>query len=326
MAGRTTPSPIGNMSGMITQSTTYGPLRLPDWGDDLVVRALRTHGEWSLAEQILVAPMIQSKDSLWDVGGFLGTFGIGVAQLAVTPPARIVTFEPNPELLPFLNANLGRNAPCAHRTAAVAVAGTAGNLRRRADSEKCNSGAIAYEPGGEQDDCVAARSLEDLRGEFGDYDVLKLDIEGMENEVIRGDIEYIMEHRPVIWAECTESANSILMLEALCWLKYEPLYVAFPAFRKQNFKRSGEIFFPMAYEAALLAAPAGRLRSFTGQVPGEEIIVRPVLTSYDLRRALWATPRWSMPEWVDLTKTELVALLGRQYRGEQLENFLNPII
>jgi hypothetical protein len=79
----------------------------------------------------------------------------------------------------------------------------------------------------------------------------------------------------------------------------------------------------MAYEAALLAAPRNRLDAFTGKVAGEELIVRSIPTSEALRQALWDTPRWSMPEWVDLKKPELVALLGHKYRGEDFHAFLN---
>ena len=38
---------------------------------------------------------------------------------------------------------------------------------------------------------VISRTLQDLRAEYGDYDVLKLDIEEMENDAIRSDIDYI---------------------------------------------------------------------------------------------------------------------------------------
>lgn len=314
------------ISLMSITDTAYGPLSMPDWDKDLIVRTLVAHGEWSLCEQLLLAPMIRPQDALWDVGAFLGTFGIGVAQLAVAPPSRLIAVEPNPEVLTYLDANLRRNAPCPHRIAPFAVAQTAGRLHRRGGSGDGNAGAIAYEQAGEQEEFVVSLSLEDLRGEFGAYDVLKLDVEGMEVDAILGDVDYILSRQPVIWAECNETFDSILLLETLCRLKYKPLYVAFPAFRVQNFNQSGDKIFPMAYEAALLAAPVDRMDAFTGKVADEEIILRPVLTPGELRRALWDTPRWSMPEWVDLTKAELVAQLGRQYRGEDFGSFLSATL
>jgi FkbM family methyltransferase len=260
---------------------------------------------------------------LWDVGGFLGTFGLGVTQFAPVPPACLLTVEPNPEVLPYLEANLARNARCIHKIAPYAVAQRAGRLQRRCRSGDNNAGGISYEQASENGDFVKSLSLEDLRGEFGAYDVLKLDVEGMEVDAILGDLDYISSRQPIIWVECNETSRSILLLETLCRLKYKPLYVAFPAFRVQNFKKSGEKIFPMAYEAALLAAPRNRLDMFIGKVAGEELIVRSVLTPDELRRALWDTPRWSMPEWVDLKKAELVALLGRQHKREDFQTFLN---
>lgn len=297
-------------------------LTVPEWKDDLVVKTLRMYGEWAFSEQLLLAPMLRSEDNFWDVGAFLGTFGLGVAQLAQKPPAELVSVEPGHELQPFLKENLKANAPCRSRIAPFAVGQSTGWLKPQGDAGT-NAGGIAYENSETSEGAVPCRPLEDLRAEFGDYDVLKLDVEGMENAAIRGDIEFIKEHRPVIWAECNEHTSSVLLLEALVWLGYEPLYVAFPSFRSQNFNKSQERIYPMAYEAVLLAAMPDRIADFTGKVEGEDVIVRPVTTSYDLRRALWSTPRWSIPEWADMTRPELIALLGRLEQKQELSEFLN---
>jgi FkbM family methyltransferase len=307
---------------MIQLQTIYGSVKAPDWNKDLIIRTLRTYGEWAFSEQLLLAPMLRQTDVLWDVGAFLGTFGLGVAQLAARPPTRLVSVEPSSVLQPFLTENLKRNAPCPVKIVPFAVGQTSGWLRPKGGVD-ANAGSLAYDGTDVSYGAVPCRSLANLRAEYGDYNVLKLDVEGMENEAIRGDIPYIQESRPVIWTECNEDLSSILLLEALVWLGYEPLYVAFPFFRGKNFNRSQERIYPMAYEAVLLAAQPDRLASFTGKVEGEDIIVKPVKTSYDLRRALWATPRWSMPEWVDLTRPELVALLGRQMQKKELAEFLS---
>ena len=70
-------------------------------------------------------------------------------------------------------------------------------MRARAGSGTDNAGAIAYEPADAGEDGVDCLSLRDLRALYGNYDVLKLDIEGMEDEAIRGDAAFIREHRPV---------------------------------------------------------------------------------------------------------------------------------
>lgn len=303
--------------------TIYGEISTPETPDDLIVRSLKLYGEWSLTEQHLLAPLIRAEDRFWDVGAFLGTFGLGLTRMAKAPPSFLLSVEPNPEILPHLQDNLRRNAPCKFEVAACAAGGENQYLSRRPGAGDGNAGAISYQPASTPENAVHCRTLEDLRSQYGDYDVLKLDVEGMENAAIRGDIEFIKQNRPVIWAECNEIPESVVLLETLVWLGYEPLYVGFPAFRSKNFNRSTQKIFPLAYEAGLLAAPKERLDQFTGQAEAEDIIIRPVKTSFDLRRALWVTPRWSMPEWTTLSRAELIATLGRMESHQTLETFLN---
>lgn len=303
-------------------ATVYGLISAPDAADDLIVRALNMYGEWSFAEQILIAPLLRDKDSVWDAGAFLGTFGVGLVQLAGITPNRLVAVEPNPEVLPYTQKNLENNLSFPTFVAPFAVGDSDIELVRREDTGEGNAGSIGYMPAPNNKGTIKAKSLKELRAKFGNYDCLKLDIEGMENQAIRGDIEFIQKHRPVIWAECNEEPNSILLLEALVWLGYEPLYVAFPAFRAANFNGCDDKIYPIAYEAGLLAAPKERLASFTGKVDGEDIIVRPVRTSFDLRKALWATPRWGEADWTEMSRPELIALLGRQKLQQDLALFL----
>lgn len=303
--------------------TAYGQISTPDSPDDLIVRALTLFGEWSLAEQMLVAPLTRTKDRVWDVGAFLGTFGIGLARMSKGRPRSLLVVEPNPAILPHLERNLRRNSPCSFSIAAYAVGADNNPLSPSVQADQNNAGSISYEPSRDGAANVPCQTLSQLRAQFGDYDFLKLDIEGMENAAIRSDFEYIHTNHPVIWAECNETPESILLLEALISAGYEPLYVAFPAFRNRNFNGSREKIYPMAYEAALLAAPCERMARFTGKISGEEIIVQPVKTSYDLRRALWVTPRWALPEWVAMSRAELIATLGRMQTNDDLASFLN---
>ena len=98
-------------------------------------------------------------------------------------------------MLPHLRVNLETNAPCPFEIAPFAVAGKSGRMRARADSGTDNAGAIAYEPADAGEDGVDCLSLRDLRALYGNYDVLKLDIEGMEDEAIRGDAAFMSERR-----------------------------------------------------------------------------------------------------------------------------------
>ena len=171
---------------------------------------------------------------------------------------------------------------------------------------------------------VEGRPLWWLRAVYGDYDCLKLDVEGMEFEALKSDFDYVKEKKPVIWAECNESHASLRILEAMLALGYQPLYVAFPAFRSDNFNRSPDLIYPMAYEAALVAAPPDRLADFDPVKvgSGHDIIRSYIRTEWDLRNALWHTPRWANTSVADMKKAELIALVGHMSRGETLDRFL----
>ena len=317
---------------MTILETIYGQLDVPAWNDDLILQALNAYGEWSYTEQKLFTQLLRKNDVLWDGGAFLGTFGIGVSQLAAAQGKELsclLSIEPNPELHQCLKENLARNAPCKYQVVPSAVGRMAGMLQPivGADDANINHGALAYRPcGDEVVGAVNCSTMLQLREFYGAYDALKLDLEGMEADAIRSDSEYLRRRKPVIWAECNEALSSVMLLEAMIELDYIPVFVAFPAFRSQNFKLNPNQMFPMAYEAALIAATKELLEGFDPSVVGEEVIMHVVLDERDLRRALWTTPRWSMPEWTDLSRPELVALLGRLAQQQELRHFLKENI
>ena len=308
-----------------TLDTLYGLLSVPDWQDDLIVRSLRLLGEWCAAEAILAADLLDPGEALWDAGAFLGTFSLGVA--AQTAPARVVAIEANPEVAEALARNLAL-LPCSANLVSSGLSARPGWLvPTSADSN--NHGATAYHHTDQPPDsgpAIRCRTLPDLRREFGDYDLLKLDLEGMELDALRGDFPYLKDRKPMIWAECNENHDSLHLLSALKWLEYDVLYVAFPAFRADNFRGATNLIYPMAYEAALVAGPAERLQRLAGRatslVPGADIMCRPIATAYDLRRALFDTPRWSRADWAGMSRAELIARLGRCNNGTLLQSFL----
>lgn len=305
--------------------TLYGALHVPDWPEDLIVRSLRELGEWCAAETALAAGLLEPGESLWDAGAYLGTFSLGVALL--TPPGRVVAIEANPAVARALEHNLAL-LPCPAELIASGLAGRPGWLAP-ASEDKDNHGATAFRHSEEQPasgPAIRCQTLPTLRALHGDYDFLKLDLEGMELDALRGDFPHIRERRPVIWAECNENPESLRLLGALKWLGYDVLYLAFPAFRTANFRGARDLIYPMAYEAALVAAPPERLTALAATapslVPGEDILCRRVQTAYDLRRALYDTPRWSRADWAQLSRAELIARLGKMAKEVRLEAFL----
>ncbi|MFD1794880.1 FkbM family methyltransferase [Paracoccus aurantiacus] len=309
---------------METPDSLYGPLQLPDWPSDLIVRALRMHGEWAAIEAMLAATVVPESARLWDLGAFLGTFSMGVARSASL--SSVLAVEANPELAAPLRANLETNLNVPVQVFSGGVGQSSGWIVPRNEGAlEANHGAQSFAfqeepaPG-----AIACRALRDLRTGHGGYDFLKMDLEGMERQALIGDHEYIRENKPVIWAECNEEIASLDLFEALHWLGYRTVYVAFPAFRADNYRGAEDLLHPFAYEAALLAAPDDVLERFAPATVLDDIIVRPIAEKFDLRRALYDTPRWGRPDWQGLSRPEMLARMGRILHGVELKDFLKP--
>lgn len=326
--------------------TQYGIIQTPDWSDDLIATSLEKHGEWAFIESLVFSTLIRKGDKVWDGGAFLGTFGLGATQIAAQAGRRaafLLAIEPGTELNASLQCNLQRNSPCLWDLAARAISLHETTMQAVFEAE-ANHGARAYHvvpdtadaaPDPDASGADPAKASADgtqvqgwplwhLRQQYGDYDCLKLDLEGMEFEALKSDFDYIHDKKPVIWVECNESPHSLKVLEAMCALGYDPIYVASLAFRPDNFNRNPYQIYPMAYEAALVGVPRDRLAGFdpAAAAPDHDIILRHVRNSWDLRNALWVTPRWAMAEWINMSRSELIALMGRILRDESLETFL----
>ncbi|WP_319496834.1 FkbM family methyltransferase [uncultured Cohaesibacter sp.] len=308
--------------------TLYGPLHIADWPDDLLIRSLKQLGEWSAAETIIAATIVEDDQPLWDCGAFLGTFSLGIAHQN-RRPSKVIAVEANPALAPLLEKNLSL-LPCPHHLVSSGLGNQSGWIVPK-EEDSANHGATAYQFQKECSDparAIACASLEDLRKEHGDYQFIKVDLEGMELETLLGDRTYLKQCHPVIWAECNEDKASLDLLKGLRALGYNTRYVAFPAFRKNNFNQSTDLIYPMAYEAALVAAHPAKLETLDQAIetllPEEDIIYRKVETGNELALAMFDTPRWSSAAWATMNRAELIARLGRLQRKLTIHDFLDP--
>jgi FkbM family methyltransferase len=302
---------------MTIKTTAYGDISIIDGDADLITRFLHLYGEWGYAETLVACTLARDDEVLWDIGAHLGTFSLGMSKLAKL--GRVLAIDISEQLAEHLQLNLTNNLniPFDCIQAGVSSHIGFGSLYLR---DPANRGAAQF-MFSEGDTAkisspIPATTLKALRDQFGDYGFLKLDIEGMEVEAIAGDEDYIRGCKPIIWAECNEDRRSYALLDRLLSLGYIPRYVAFPSIRSDNFRGNHEMVYPMAYEAALVGASPDRLNRLSVDAVTDPCIVRTINNHDDLRQALWDTPRWARQEWVDLSKPELIARIGRMVRGE----------
>ncbi|MGI1662653.1 FkbM family methyltransferase [Palleronia sp. KMU-117] len=295
--------------------TAYGEMRVTDTASDLIGRSLERFGSWCASETDFVSTLLRPTDFLWDGGAYLGTFSLGVQARS---PVKVLAIEANPDVVPLLASNLAANKKAAYGIASVAL-GPRNGFAELEGSRSNNLGASRFRRADERPagpTAIKAVTLRDMRAWHGDYSALKLDIEGAEFEVLKGDADYIRAAKPLLWVECNEDARSLDLADFFSWAGLDPLFVAVPALPEALDGISPEVC-----EGFLLGGWRTRCEG-TPDLPQGRGFVRPIGSRRDLRDALWDTPRWADAGWDSLVRSELVARLSRLTLGQRFQDFI----
>lgn len=118
---------------------------------------------------------LPAESTVVDAGAFVGLFGLKASPFA----GSVVALEPSRRNFPILSKNIGRNGVSNIESRNVALSSTRGAVTFQdsgTSSAVVSGGADAY--------TVESITLQDLVGEIGRIDLLKMDIEGAEYGVI----------------------------------------------------------------------------------------------------------------------------------------------
>lgn len=183
----------------------YGVFDLPRYDHQTKVWQTGGHYEKPFVELLL---SFLGPDSIAiDVGASLGAHTIAYAQIC----AHVYAFEPNRNALPFLHKNLEMNGLSNRVTVyEIGLGDCTGNyLLGEALSTTGNVGGTKFKmPLIESEIGRPILRLDDL--DLPRADLIKIDVEGMELDVLRGADKYLRECRPILFFECLVHRDSIL--------------------------------------------------------------------------------------------------------------------
>lgn len=208
--------------------------------DQYVGRSLVAYGEYSDEELAVLRPYLKPGDIVVEAGSNIGAHTVPIAQW-VGPAGRVYAFEPQRLIHQMLCGNLALNAIENVYALAVALGDRAGQVRIPVThyGEDANYGGV--ELGGEGGDAVAMGTIDALR--LDRLDLLKADVEGTEELVVRGAEATLGRTRAVLYLENDRREKSPALLAYLFALGYEAWWHLPRLFNPDNHARKGENVF-----------------------------------------------------------------------------------
>lgn len=232
-----------------TKQCRYGTMTYP-LHDRYVGRSLQVYGEYSELELEFIRLLLRPGDTALDVGANIGAFTVGMAQ-KVGAAGAVHAFEPQRAIHEVLCANAApfKNI-MAHREAAGAEPGTIHVPPRDYDSPGNFGGVSLGGDAGEEVPVVTVDSmkLQQLR-------LMKIDVEGMEIDVLRGANETIMRCEPALYVENDRDERSEALISHIFGLGYRLWWLLTPMFSPRNFFRHPEDVFGNVWSVNMVGFP-----------------------------------------------------------------------
>ena len=247
-----------------------GPLRLKKCrrgymlnsiNDMTIGRSLDLYGEFSEQEAAIFEHLIRPGNVVVEAGANIGSHTVALARF-VGPNGRVVAFEPQTILFQNLCANVALNGFTNVETVHAAV----GNIAERLELPKIDydkpglfgANAIGGDASGGTDcgGVVSCVRLDDCL-HLDRCNLIKIDVEGMELDVLKGARGLIDKFKPVLYVENDRRDKSEALIDYILNLDYSLYWHLPPLFQHPNFFGDNKNVFPGLISINMLCVPAG---------------------------------------------------------------------
>lgn len=231
--------------------------------DAYIGGALFKYGEYVEGETRLLCSLLEPGDIVMEVGANIGCDTVPLAR-AVTNAGRVFAIEPQRIIHQMLCANLSVNGlwnVFADRLAMGRETGLA-SVPPVNYAMPGNFGGVSMGPSGEP---VHMATLDSYG--FGRLDLLKIDVEGMELDVLQGAADTIRRLRPTIYCENDRQEKSAALIAHLKSLDYDLFWHTPRMFSADNFRGDAQNIFGETVSLNMLCFPSEHKRTADGLIP-----------------------------------------------------------
>lgn len=231
----------------------YGPI-FGLISDQYVGQSLIRYGEYCDHEIELFRHVIQPGWTVMDIGANMGALTVPLATLC----KEVIGIEPQPEMFKLLTANMAVSGNCRKFTGFNIALGAEKRKVYVPDADYSvgqNFGAI---PVDDKSTGIPTRMLTiDILAALGHKpNFIKIDVEGWEESVLKGGINYIEEHEPVLYVENDKPDRSESLVKFITEkLGYRAYWHITPLFNRNNFFGASENAFGSACSFNMLCVP-----------------------------------------------------------------------
>lgn len=245
--------------------------------DTFISRSLIEYGEWTEGEFELMAQVLSPGDHVIDVGANIGSLTLAFAQKVASDgkvaSGHVFAFEPQPRIFQLLATNCVLNNCINARLFNMGAGAEPGSLTisEIGYEAEINYGALSLATlaaAGAAPSAPATRQVPIIRlDDVYDRDRLKLikiDVEGMELEVLRGASRLLRDFRPVLYIENEFAENSPELVRFVMESGYVSWWHIAPCYNPGNVNGRTDNMFGTAACVNMLCVPQERAGEING--------------------------------------------------------------
>lgn len=211
--------------------------------DTYIGKAFEMYGEFSENEVALFRQICGQGDFIFDVGANIGAHTMAFSQM-VGPGGRVFAFEPQRIVFHNLCANMSLNCIENVECYQIAVSNKSGSTLIpdfRYDLPANHGGfSVKDYDKGQKTPLEPLDTLLDIPR----LKLMKVDVEGMETEVIEGAKNIINKHKPFLYVENDKFDNSQTLIETIMSLDYRLFWHLPPLYNPDNYANNVMNNFP----------------------------------------------------------------------------------
>lgn len=237
--------------------------------DSYIGKSLELYGEYCEHEFQLLKQFLGEGDTFWDVGANFGGLTIPLAQ-HVGPRGNGIAFEPQPFVFHALSGSVAANNFSHIRCLPFALSNSNSmvTIPEVNYSKAGNYGRVSIQS---KDSSSEGHRVQAFRGDHLDFlpmpQLIKIDVEGMEESVVAGLENIISSEQPIIYAENDRVELSQSLIELLWSYGYILHWHITPYFNEKNFNSISRNLWPRISSFNMLCIPSGKVDKFEVDLP-----------------------------------------------------------